>query len=137
MWTLWQQFKEYFPWTLLPYVWQPTLLELENRYRAILSEKDARYERMCENYRRDLRNQRAEHEAARAQDQRALILSDLLESLDIELDSEISEAAVYSDGGGERSRVCNVTFRSTGEERHYHVVAVDVTPINQKQEPAT
>lgn len=130
MWTLWQQFKAYFPWTVLPYMWQPSLLELENRWRVRLAEKDKQYENLNEAWRRDYRNQQAFHNAVRESDQRALLIADLLDSLGIETDSEITNVSVCSDGGGERSRISNVDFTKDGINRSFHVVAVDLTPVN-------
>ncbi len=125
--SLWQQFWAFLPWSLLPYMWQSQTLRRENEWREVLNKADADRKEDAEWFRREMRQMQKRHEEERKQDQRAMLLGDLLETLEVPLESDISEVGVFGDGCNGRSSICNVQFKQDGIRREFHIVCIDVT----------
>jgi len=130
--SLWQQFWTFLPWSLLPYMWQSETLRRENLWRELLNKADADRKEDAEWFRGDMRRMQKRHEEERKQDQRAMLLSDVLETLEVPLESDISEVGVFGDGRDGRSSICNVRFRQDGIRREFHIVCIDVSDFNEK-----
>ncbi len=126
--SFWQHIWDNLPWSLMPYSWCFKAIEVEDRWRVIMDDREKHYQSMTEAYRGDLRRERETYLQARKFDQRALAICHVFESLNVDLSGDISNVDVWADSSSQRCSVVELRFTGANN-RHceYHIVAVDVS----------